>query len=251
LQKRRSRKVQKQQKFSSFGKNSLSALIDSLESAISGLSLKESKTKWNNYYENNNYAQASFGQKEKLVGELLKETGAKFLWDIGANSGNFSRIAAKQGMFTLSLDNDLAVVEQNYRQIKRDNEHKILPLYQDITCPSPAIGWGNDERDSFLSRELPDCILALALIHHLAIGNNLPFSYVAGLFSKLAKHLIIEFVPKEDSQVQILLQQRLDIFPNYTQRGFEHEFEVFFTIKNRINIPGTKRTLYLMKTRGC
>lgn len=240
----------KQSKKAPFSKNSLLALIDNLESATNGLSLKQSRTTWNTYYDdNNNYTKTSFEEKEKLVGSFLRLTKASLLWDVGSNSGNFSRVAAQMGINTISMDNDLAVVEQNYLSVKKNKETRILPLFQDITSPTPAVGWANDERTSFEQRSQPDCILALAVIHHLAIGSNLPFSYISKYFAKLSKYLIIEFVPKEDSQVKILLQQRLDIFPNYNQKEFELQFSKYFTILKKAPISQSMRTLYLMQKK--
>ena len=137
-------------------------------------------------------------------------------------------------------------VEKNYLKCFREGETNILPLQIDLVNPSPSIGWENQERMSLLERGPVDTILALALVHHLAISNNLPLDQLASFFTKVCRSLIIEFVPKEDSQVQKLLATREDIFPNYTTEGFEDAFSNFFTIKNKSGIKGSKRILYLM-----
>jgi hypothetical protein len=90
--------------------------------------------------------------------------------------------------------------------------------------------------------------MALALIHHLAIGNNLPFAKIAHLFGQLCNRtLIVEFVPKADPQVQKLLANRQDIFDDYVEQSFEREFARFFDIRHRQEIGGTGRTLYVME----
>ncbi|MDA0066866.1 hypothetical protein OFS07_11385 [Brachyspira hyodysenteriae] len=99
--------------------------------------------------------------------------------------------------------------------------------------PSPSIGWANSERDSIKYRTKPDVIMALALIHHLAISNNVPLTYIAEYFSSLAKYLIIEFVPKEDSQVHKLLLTRKDIYDEYTIEHFEKYFTNYYKILKR------------------
>ena len=124
-----------------------------------------------------------------------------------------------------------------------------MPLIQDFSSPSPAIGWGNAERDSFLQRSHCDALLVLALVHHLAISNNVPLSNIAALFASLTRWLVIEFVPKEDSQVIRLLATREDIFPDYTRDGFEAAFFQHFTIEESSPVAESERTLYLMKTR--
>jgi len=239
-----SRKIDKQ-----FSRRAFIGLIENLENGIKGLSWEPEKTVWTDYYNENNYdsySSKSLAEKKAIVAEYLRVLHSKTLWDIGANTGVFTRIAAKKGIFTVSMDNDPSVVEQNYRQVKENKEKNILPLWVDIINPTPAIGWENKERGSFLSRRLPDTVLALALVHHLVIGNNLPLSKLAAFFAKICSSLIIEFVPKEDQQARLLLQNREAIFLDYTQEIFEKEFSRFFRISKKSIIPKSKRTLYLM-----
>ena len=124
----------------------------------------------------------------------------------------------------------------------------MLPLCLDLTNPSPALGWANEERLSVLNRGPADMAFALALIHHLAISNNLPLSHIADFFSRLCRYLIIEFVEKDDSQVQRLLRTRKDIFNEYTQKDFEVAFQDRFSIIKSEKISDMQRTLYLMKS---
>jgi len=116
----------------------------------------------------------------------------------------------------------------------------------DLTNPSPAIGWNNLERDSFLQRGPVDATLALALVHHLAISNNVPLPRVAEFFSVCGEWLIVEFCAKSDSQVQKLLRSRTDIFSEYTQLGFEKAFGQWYTIKESSAVRDSERWLYLM-----
>ena len=80
----------------------------------------------------------------------------------------------------------------------------LLPLAMDLTNPSTALGWAHQERMSLIGRGPCDTTLALALIHHLAISNNVPLPRIADFFARLGRALIIEFVPKSDTQVQRL-----------------------------------------------
>ena len=135
----------------------------------------------------------------------------------------------------------------NYLQCKKEKNRNLLPLVIDLTNPSPAIGWNNEERSSLIQRGPADLVLALALIHHLAISNNLPLEDVAEFMSCAGQFLVIEFVPKEDSQVQILLTSRKDIFPNYTLEGFVKAFSTRFTLRQQIPVEGTLRTIFLFE----
>jgi hypothetical protein len=225
----------------------LRALIDSLESAIRSLEWKPEGTEWGSYYESTNYSQTATDQKKSIVESYLKETGARTLWDLGANTGIFSRIGSNSGIETISFDVDPAAVEKNYREMKLHKETHLLPLLNDLTNPSPAIGFENKERMSLEERGPADAAFALALVHHLAISNNLPLRRIAEYFSRLCKWLIIEFVPKNDSQVQRLLATREDIFPDYVQTAFEKEFSQYFHLRQSTKITDSERTLYLME----
>ncbi len=168
---------------------------------------------------------------------------------MGANTGYFSNIAVKNGAEVISFDVDFGALEQNYKKIKEENLKKLLPLFSDLTNPTPALGWENDERYSLFQRGPADLCLALALIHHLAITKNVPFNYLASCFSKMGNYLIVEFVPKEDSQVQILLANRKDIFTGYTKESFEKTFAEYFKIMSNEKINGSSRILYLMEKK--
>lgn len=236
----------KKNKNDKFGLLALQGLLGNLESAINKLKWEAKDTEWADYYSDNNYTEESHQHKKQLVTEFLKMVKSKFILDIGANTGAFSRICSKMQIATISLDIDSAAVEKNYQDCLMRNDSYILPLCIDITNPSPSIGWENHERMSFLERNPADTTLALALIHHLAISNNLPMEKIAEFFSKISKSLIVEFVPKTDSQVQRLLASREDIFPNYNREGFEKEFLKYFTINQCIKIKDSHRHIYLM-----
>ncbi|MBI5942840.1 MAG: class I SAM-dependent methyltransferase [Chloroflexi bacterium] len=225
-------------------------LIESLETAVRNLTWKPAGTEWGDYYENTNYSDSAFEHKKILVREWSVEKKPALVWDFGGNTGIFSREAASSGAFTVSFDIDPAAVEQNYRIVKSNKEQNVLPLVLDLTNPSPSIGWNNTERDSFGARGPVDMALALAVIHHLAISNNVPLPQLADFFSAHCKWLVIEFVPKSDSQVQRLLTSREDIFPNYTREGFEAAFSSRFTINKAESVRDSERTLYLMEARS-
>ncbi len=230
-------------------KQALTGLIESLESTIKKLTWKPAGTEWGDYYENTNYVDSAFEHKKQLVKELAAEKKPNLVWDLGGNTGVFSREAASSGAFTVSFDIDPAAVEQNYRTVKTKKEQNILPLVLDLTNPSPALGWDNTERDSFGARGPADMALALAVIHHLAISNNVPLTQLADFFAARCKWLVIEFVPKSDSQVKKLLASREDIFPNYTRAGFESAFTERFNIRKSESVRDSERILYLMERK--
>ena len=225
------------------------ALIDSLYSCVKKLTIPKKLTTWGDYYDGTNYTEAGMQWKKDCVESMIKNSKAETVLDLGANTGVFSELAAKHAEFVLSVDLDPLCVERNYIRLKKDNSEKILPLVIDLMNPSPSIGWDLEERPAFTERYKGDLSLALALIHHLAIGQNLPLDYVAKFMAKISPHLIIEFVPKEDSQVKRLLANREDIFPNYNKSGFEESFGAYFTILESKAVPESSRTMYLLRAK--
>ena len=150
----------------------------------------------------------------------------------------------------ISSDLDYHAVDENYKLIESDSYKNIYPLVIDITNPPSNIGWGNHERDSFLDRiRDSDILLALALIHHISITNNIPFAKSAKLFSECAKYLIIEFVPIDDSQTMKIIDEKLGDYSYYNIDNFEKAFLKYFSIIEKADIIHTRRTLYLMKRK--
>src|SRR5258706_1975662 len=232
----------------SMSKQAMTGLIKSLETTIQKMDWTPRGTEWGNYYDITNYSDAAFEHKKQLVGEWTKRLQPALAWDLGANNGVFSRVVSSVGSYVVSFDIDPAAVEQNYRQVKNDKAENLVPLLLDLTNPTTAIGWANRERDSLGARCPADMMLALALIHHLAISNNVPLPQLAEFFAETGKWLVIEFVPKPDSQVQKLLVSRKDIFPNYSRDGFESAFKAKFTIHETVEIHESERVLYLMES---
>lgn len=229
-------------------RNAMEALLESLQATIRNIKWDINKENWAEYYQDTNYSKTAFKEKERIVLEMLNQVKPKSVLDLGANTGFFSFLAANDaGCSVLSTDFDPGAVEMNYLQCKRNMTKNVLPLIIDLTNPSAAVGWNNLERDSFISRCQVDMVMALALVHHLTIANNVPLEYISQLLSKLGRYLLIEFVPKEDSRVAILLSSRDDIFENYDLKGFKKAFEANFRLLLENKIPESERTILLFE----
>lgn len=237
-----------QQAFKGLSRKSHLAMIEGLIQGIEGLKPPKVQTEWADYYAHTSYTAAATADKERLVREFLHETQAKDVWDLGANDGSYSRLALALGAHVVAFDIDPVAVGHNYACAKRE-KLAMLPLVLDLTNPSPGIGFANRERATVWGRQKPDCVMALALVHHLAISNNLPLPMLAEWFSELGRYVIIEFVPKADTQVQLLLSTREDIFPAYTKEQFESAFSEYFVLRRAEEIAESLRTLYLFEVR--
>lgn len=229
------------------GKNAFIGIIDNLHSSVKKMDWSPKGTEWADYYSDTNYTDKAFEEKKKIILQFLDAIKPENVWDLGGNVGIFSRLASGRGIQTISFDIDPAAVEKNYLELKKNDEKHILPLVLDLTNPSPGIGWENTERKSLIDRGPTDTAFALALIHHLAISNNLPFDKIANFFRMICTNLVIEFVPKSDSQVQRLLSTREDIFNEYTEEQFKRVFNKYFTIRDEVNLMDSERKLFRME----
>jgi ribosomal protein L11 methylase PrmA len=228
-------------------KLAMTGLIESLEKAVRSQRWVPGGTEWGQYYQATNYSEIAREEKRAIVSDWLQQVKPSSVWDLGANTGLYSRISSDLGIYTVAGDIDPAAVELNYLDMRKNKEKNLFPMVLDLTNPSSNIGWANQERQSLTDRGPAGMVMALALVHHLAISNNVPLPTIAGYFSSLAEWLIVEFVPKTDTQVQRLLSSRMDIFPSYSREGFAAAFNQYYEIKVSIPMQGSERWLYLMQ----
>ncbi len=230
-------------------------IVVSLTRYLEALTL-EASSEWGDYYSIANYDEAAFKFKEATVSRWIRESGLRKLWDIGGNDGHFSRLVQEHCDRILCTDIDPLAVEKNYLHCKAHREGKILPLVVDYTNPTPGLGYGNRERKALRERIgafQPDGILALALVHHLSLSNNCSFEMLAESLAGTSPHLIIEFVEPSDSWAAKLLQSKRDarhLFDFYNRRNFERVFSNHYQIVETAEVPGSERTLYLMRSTG-
>jgi len=223
------------------------AMARSLRSWIASQKAHGQKTEWGQYYSETSYSDEAMASKRDIIRGMVKRARPNRVWDIGANDGRLSRDIADIPDQIICFDIDHTAVDKNYQTCKAEKYDSILPLICDFMNPTPAIGFENRERPALLERGRPDLVLALAVIHHFAISNNVPLGHLAAFFAKMTPDLLIEFVPKDDEMVQRLLANRADIFPDYTPEGFEQAFGTFFDIVDVKSIADSPRRLYLLR----
>jgi hypothetical protein len=226
------------------------ALLDHLRRTVEGLKLPAQGTVWADYADQTSYSDTGTTSKEAIVRRQLESVaaeGGRRAWDIGANTGRYSAIAADAGFWVLALDIDWAAVERHYLALRASGERRIMPLLADIAEPSPGIGWANVERAPLIERSNAHVVIALALVHHLAIGRNVPLPMISRLMARLSPHLIIEWVPKSDRMVERLLAAREDVFADYSPDGFRAAFRTDFEIVEETPIEDSGRVLFRMR----
>jgi hypothetical protein len=233
-----------------FSATAMEGLLESLERAVRRLTWNPRATYWSGYYGGlHDYTDQGERLKEATVAAALERFRPATVWDFGANTARYSRLASDRGIFTVAFDSDPGAVEIAYRGARDRGDTKLLPLVMDLANPSPSIGWAGEERASLTERGPADMGLALALVHHLVISNHIGFAMAARFFARTCRTLLVEFVPATDSQAMRLLKARRGPVPDYGSHAFERAFESFFSIEHVARVPASDRTLYTMTCR--
>jgi ribosomal protein L11 methylase PrmA len=204
---------------------------------------------WAGYAELNSYAREERCTKLAFVQQTIRRWGCRQVLDVGGNSGDYSEAALSGGARRAwCLDSDLGALEAAYAR-RKEAIPGLLPLVVDWSDPSPAQGWASSEREALQQRLQPDAALALALVHHLVIGRNVPLdSFIDSLFA-VTPRLIVEFVPHHDPMVQGLLRGREDIFSDYSRAAFEQTVEHHAVIEASQPLRDEGRILYACRRR--
>jgi hypothetical protein len=231
-----------------FSRKKLKDILRSLEILVNKCEAPRKATAWSGYYEEAEGREDYLQRKEALITGWTSPLDFNSILDLGGNSGRFSRLLLNGSRSCVVTDADSNCIDALYRSLSPENNTAIQPLVIDLAWPTPALGLGNRERESFIERvQGTKLVMALALVHHLAIAKNIPFDGIATFFSEITgRYLLIEFVPKDDEKVRQMLANRPDIFNNYDQENFEASFEMFFGIRQKEIIGKSGRTLYLM-----
>ena len=220
------------------------ATIDRLIKLVAGLEWQRSDSTWAEYSERGHYKSDDLTLKADFVREVTGRRQRSHVWDIGANDGMFSRIAAEHADTVLAIDADDLVVDRLYRTLRDDGTEGILPLAMNFADPSPGIGWRGRERPPLTDRSSPDLILALAVIHHLALTHNIPTAAILDLFRDLRAEVVLEIPTEADPMVKTLMgHKRAGVHGDYTAANIEAQVADRFDVRTRTDLPGGTRIL--------
>lgn len=248
---RGSRAVGEELKEAGFSTEVTKAAAKSLRKLVAGMTWNVGETVWKNYRADNSYSDADAAAKQTFVDNALAGQGYDLVWDLGANDGAYSRIAAKHADYVVAADFDEGAIDPLYRSLKAENNTRILPVVLDLVDPSPGIGWRNAERKPFFERRTPDAVLMLALLHHIAISANVPLPAIVDWMASFGARIVVEFVHPDDVQTKRLLANKPEgLFPDYRVDAFEKLLQERFDIDKQEQLPGGTRTMYLLTPRG-
>lgn len=206
---------------------------------------------WVGYAAHNTYSEDDNAQKDSFVRTVSSALRPQLVWDLGCNTGRHSRIAAESAGCVVAMDADPGPIELLYRSLRDEARTRILPLTVDLTDPSPGLGWRGRERRPLLDRGRPDLVLALAVVHHLVIGGNVPMAEVIDWLTELGAAVVVEFPTREDAMVQALLARKPRTpHADYERSCFERLLATAFDIRQTEELASGTRVLYFATPRG-
>ena len=236
-------------KSAGFNKMLIQANAKRLRKIVAGLSWRGSSTHWKDYNNENSYLAADVEKKEAFVKEVVHSRRWELVWDLGCNTGKYSKIAAVNADYVVAVDSDQTVVDHVFNEVKAESVGNILPLLGNLADPSPNMGWRGLERKSLPERGRPDLVLCLALVHHLVITANIPVREFVDWLAALGGDVVIEFVSKADPMVKVLLANKADIYADYEKPHFERCLADSFEIGKQIDLESGTRFLYFAKAK--
>jgi SAM-dependent methyltransferase len=236
--------VKSELKSAGFSKELILANVRKTRKLVEKLSWGGEGSEWGAYEEFHNYSESDHELKEAFIDDCVRESSAKTVWDIGANTGQFSRIAARHAKQVLAMDIDHFAAERMYRRNTEEGVNNILPLVQNVCDPSPNWGWRNRERTDLVSRAKPDLVLCLALIHHVVITANVPLDEFIAWLAGLTDQLVIEYVSRKDDKVETLLRNKEDKYHDYSRENLEAALARHYEIRKTLPLESGNRFLY-------
>ena len=233
-----------------FGTELIRANAKKLRRLVSRLEWKPGASAWAAYRKTSTYTDEDAETKAAFVSAAVQRVGPSLTWDLGANDGAYSRLAAESGSYVLALDSDHATVEALYRSLRESGERRILPMVADLADPSPGLGWRGAERRPLADRGRPDLVLALALVHHLSIAANVPLADVVAWLADLGAPAVVEFPTRDDPMVRRLLAaKREGTHPDYERERFERLLAERFDVRGSEQLGSGTRHLYEVDPR--
>jgi hypothetical protein len=236
-----------------FAKALIETNVARLTRIVGRLNWSPPESKWSAYATDNSYSPADRERKATFVRDAVRQQRPGLVWDLGCNTGEYSRIAAESANYVIAMDADHLAVDRLYQSLKADGRANgrapILPLVSNVADPSANLGWRGRERKTLPERGRPGMILCLALVHHLVIGCGIPLLELLEWLAGLGTSVVIEFVDKADPMVGHVLGSRRDIYADYSPHQFEKGMNDFFEVVRCERLGSGTRTLYYAVSR--
>jgi hypothetical protein len=245
------RTVKRELRGAGFRAEIVKANVHKMRALVERLRWEPGASAWTGYGEDDGYAAADRERKAAFVREAAGRRRRRLAWDIGANDGDYARIAAEHCDCVVAMDADHPTVELLYRSLRTSGEQRIVPLVVDVCDPSPARGWRLRERAPLEDRGRPELALALALVHHLAITRNVPLGEIVDWLASLGGEAVVEFPTRDDPMVARLLAAKNEgAHGDYDLAVFERLLGDALDVRRREALPSGTRVLFEATPRG-
>lgn len=246
------RSIKKEVANAGFSKELIKTNVRKMKKLVSGLSWNKGKTEWSDYAQSHSYDDENFQKKIDFVRRSSEAKPRRLSWDIGANTGTFSKILAEHADTVVAMDIDPLAVQKMYNELKSDPKapKNIIPIISNIADASPGLGWRGQERKRLEERGRPNLTICLALIHHVCISAHIPLYQFVDWLASMGTDIVIEMVTKEDAMVKKLLLNKDDIYNDYETEFLEACLEKHFVIEERMAYHNDTRILYYATHKG-
>lgn len=224
-------------------------IIQSLKRLVGALRSPARKSAWSDYAQSHSYGDEDLARKLAFVDKAARIAPRRVAWDLGSNTGAFSKLLAAHAGFVVAVDSDHESVERLYRSVRQDGQRNILPLVADLTNLSPDQGWNGSERIAFDKRNKPDLVICLAVIHHMSLSANIPIAMFLDWLGSLGAQIVIEFVDRDDEMVQTILRRKQQAHPEYCIEAFDQALRARFAVLGHEELKGGCRRLYFAEPR--
>jgi len=235
-----------------FKKELIQSNVRGLRRTVEGLHWEHGRSQWNRYADECAHVARDRNPKSDFLERVMAARSPSVVWDLGANDGHFSRLAATVAETVLAVDADEVVLDDLYRVLSAEGNAAILPMLQDLAAPSPGLGWRGRERTPLEHRSSPDLVLCFAVIHHLVVGRNVPLRQVVDWLADLDARVILEWVPPDDPMVHLLSVNKRpgEIHADYDETVLRSYLADRFVIEHEEPLPeGGRRLLALRPAR--
>ena len=236
--------IKRDLKQAGFNKALIQNNVTRLRQLVEKLEWTPRESHWSGYAHLDHYTPAATTAKQTFVIKAVSSRHRRLVWDLGCNTGVYSRLAAENAAHVIAMDADHLAIDRFYTGLKVDNISNITPIVNDLSDSSPSLGWRNQERKTLEQRGKPDLVLCLALIHHVVIGANIPLDDFIDWLAGLNADIVIEFVDKQDQMVQRLLCNKDDVYADYERKHFENCLARYYAIRAEETLENGTRFLY-------
>jgi ribosomal protein L11 methylase PrmA len=219
-------------------------MLRDLRSWIAALKPKRSRSLWADYATSCSYSGDEQNAKRAEVEAFVKSVRPRMLWDMGCNTGEYALLALRAGAeAAVGWDGDPAAIDRAFLAA-READAMLTPVVCDLANPSPSQGWEQTERAGLQERSSADATIALALVHHLLFGANVPLPRAIGWLTSLAPRGLIEFVPPDDVQVRPMIARRNGVHHPYGREHFVQAMERVARIERSTVLGQSGRELF-------